>query len=100
MKSIYKYKLKETNKQEIVIPSSKILSVHSQREAIVVYALVDTDNSKDTKYEFRVYGTGHDVQEDIDDYNFLGTVKLADGYLMFHVFYKEVEDKETENAEN
>lgn len=89
MKRIYKYTLRATDSQIIEIPSDNILSVENQSENIVVYALVDINNPITNKYEFRVYGTGHDIKDSIDDFKFLGTVKMHSGMLMFHCFYRK-----------
>lgn len=88
MERVYKYVLKATDEQVIEIPSINILSVESQLDDIVVYALVDIDNPTPNRYTFRVHGTGHDIKNDIDSFKFLGTVKMYNGSLMFHVFYK------------
>lgn len=88
MKKIYKYTLKPTSEQTITIPSnSRILSVEEQYSNIVVYALVDTTKEEIEDYYFQIRGTGHDADY-LEDYTFLGTVKLHDGQLMFHVFYR------------
>jgi hypothetical protein len=53
--------------------------------------LVDTEEAnEDIKevYEILVCGTGHEVTNDISKYTFLDTVKISNGTLMFHVFYK------------
>lgn len=93
MKKVYKYVLKATDEQVVEIPSIDILSVESQLDNIVVYALVDIDNPIVNCYTFRVYGTGHDIKNDIDSFKFLGTVKMHNGSLMFHVFYKNESSK-------
>jgi hypothetical protein len=90
MKKVYKYTLKAMEKQILEIPSDTILSAESQKDDIVVYALVNTDNTVGIKYEFRVYGTGHDIEDDIEKCVFVDTVKMYDGVLMFHVFYKKL----------
>ena len=40
-------------------------------------------------YEILVLGTGHNADVLSKSYWFLGTVKLHNGALMFHVFYQE-----------
>jgi hypothetical protein len=90
MKKIYKYELDITDNQTIDIPSDTILSVMEQNSKVVVYALVDTENVLLTTYEFGMNGTGNPINFDVDSFTFLGTVKLYDGGLMFHVFYKKV----------
>jgi len=55
---------------------------------MVIYAIVDIEQKDDSNYEFVVYGTGHDINVNIEEYKFLDTVKMNNGLLMFHVFYK------------
>lgn len=90
MKRIYKYELKVVDGQFINIQSNNILSVQEQDDKIIIYAVIDTEMSA-IKYEFGINGTGNPISFDIDDFNFLGTVKMYDGKLMFHVFYRKVE---------
>lgn len=93
MKRIYKYELKIVDYQDLELPkNSKILSVKNQYENIVVYAIVDTEIKIYDLYHFVIKGTGHDLPEGLDDYDFLGTVKLAKGELMFHIFYKKLKN--------
>jgi hypothetical protein len=92
VKSIWKYTLEVKEKQSVGMPfGSKILSAESQGNAIFLYALVDTEEVTEyikNSYEILVYGTGHEMINDISNYNFLNTVKMDSGSLMFHVFYK------------
>jgi hypothetical protein len=89
MLRIYKYVLEEKSIQILELPmNSRILSVESQGEDIVLYVMVDAEERRKWARMVRIYGTGFDITPDIDDYRFLGTVKLSQGKLMFHVFYK------------
>ena len=88
MKRIFKYILDAAN-QVIEIPSETILSVEEQNEEIVVYAIVDTD-IEPIKYEFGINGTGNSITFEIEHFKFLGTVKMHNGSLMFHVFYRKL----------
>lgn len=89
MNSVWKYTLKIQEEQIIEMPvSSKVLSVESQGDEIVLYALVDKTAQETSKKTIRVYGTGHDIPESIHLFDFLGTVKMYNGSLMFHVFHK------------
>ena len=95
MKKIYKYPLAATGFQTVSMPiASQVLSVHEQKDHIVVYALVDIpDNGEDTALStkhFKVIGTGHSIDtEEIINYEYVGTVKLLGGTLMYHVFVRE-----------
>ena len=85
MRQILKYTLEMMDSQIITIKSGEIISVENQNEKIVIY--VKTDNStNEFNTEFLIYGTGHELADDIDECDFLGTVKLSNGELMFHIF--------------
>ena len=90
MRTIYKYVLKVTDIQNLTLPSgSRIISVEEQNGEIVLYAVVNTSMKTNTitdKYVIFIIGTGHCADNSIGN-TFLGTVKLAAGQLMFHVFY-------------
>ena len=53
----------------------------------MLYALVDTKETKTKDVTIIIHGTGHNA-DDVDAAHFLGTVKLMNGQLMFHVFYQ------------
>lgn len=88
LKSIYKYTLNPQETTILSLPKGiKILSTESQNDNIVVYGIVDPNEDETQDYEFRVYGTGFEFFRELE---FLGTVKMYNGELMFHVFYKKV----------
>lgn len=90
MKTIYKYELELKDEQEILLPTgAEILSAAEQKGKIVIYALVDNEIKTEEIFEFVIRGTGHPVFFHTDNYKFIGTVKLMDGALMFHVFYEK-----------
>lgn len=98
MKTIWKYKIDVKDYQVVEIPrlaQTQILSVASQDEEIVMYAIVDNAIPKDEikSVDVRILETGHSMiilgTPKFDDMRFVGTVKLRDGKLMFHVFVKE-----------
>ena len=83
MKTVYKYNLASTDVQELILPAGAvILSVEEQYGDIVLYALVDTEEAKMQPRTIYIHGTGHEVYGEY----FIGTVKLLEGSLMFHVF--------------
>jgi len=62
MKTIYKYQLSAVHQQTIELPlGSRILSVKSQNDEVVLYALVDPDKATDEEYTILAYGTGHGI---------------------------------------
>jgi len=92
MKKIYKYLLQAVDFQNLKLPKgSKIISVIELYDGMVLYAIVDTDTSKTELYDIAVKGTGHPFPDKLDTYTFLDSVKLMNGSLVFHVFYKKVE---------
>ncbi|MFA6711118.1 MAG: hypothetical protein WCS33_00170 [Candidatus Caldatribacteriota bacterium] len=88
MKRVFKYPLVMMDRNTIVLPKgSKILSVESQKDDIVVYAIVDDSVSTEVEeHVFLIRGTGHPA-DDVDGYDFLNTVKLYGDTLIFHIFY-------------
>lgn len=87
-RKIYKYTLELTDKQVLSLPQgAKLLSVEEQGGKIVLYALVNPEEKIRAGFKIYVFETGHPLPEIIYSFDFLGTVKLQDGALMFHVFY-------------
>ena len=87
--TIYKYPLHVLDGQSLTLPEgAQILSVAEQYNGIVLYAYVDPKSPETDCYTVRIHGTGHQIA-DITGFIFLGTCKLYDGRLMFHVFYKK-----------
>ena len=92
MRKIFKYPLQITDFQTIEVKSPAILlSVAEQNNQIMMYAIVD-DLEYGIPVDVRIIGTGLPIKEDIENYKFLGTVKLEDGRLMFHVFVHHSDD--------
>ncbi|MGV7002537.1 DUF7352 domain-containing protein [Priestia megaterium] len=89
MYSVWKFPLVADHSQQLDLPlGSKVLSVESQGDDIVIYALVNTEQTEKEVKEIRAYGTGHDIPNDIIEYTFLGTTKLYNDSMVFHIFYK------------
>ena len=87
--SIWKFKLSGEVSQKISIPKeAKILSVEIQHNEMVVYAMVNTTIKETEQRKFRIIGTGDTTDASINNYVFLGTVLMADGEYVFHVFYQ------------
>lgn len=89
MKAVYKYTLGLNEIQEISFPvGAKILSVAEQRGKIVLYALVDPDETRRIQRIVRILGTGKEITHAFC-LQFVGTVSLHGGNLMCHVFVQE-----------
>ena len=88
MKRILKYTLDIVDHQELTLSeNSKILSVKNQRDNIVLYAL--TDELTTCTYSIIMHGTGH-TADDVIGAQFIGTVSLHNGSLVFHVFARRI----------
>ena len=88
MKRILKYNLDIVDHQDIVLSdNSHILSVENQRDNIVLYAI--TDELTTCTYSIIMHGTGH-TADDVIGAQFIGTVSLHNGSLMFHVFARRI----------
>ena len=87
MKTIWKFELETTNTQTIEMPKdAQILSIETQSETPVLYALVDTDNELEQRL-FEVFGTGHKIMYDMGvTREYIGTYKMRNDRLVFHVF--------------
>ena len=89
MKRILKYTLDIADYQELTLSeNSKILSVANQRDSIVLYALTNEELTTCT-YSIIIHGTGHPAN-DVIGAQFIGTVSLHNGSLMFHVFARRI----------
>lgn len=87
MTTIYKYKLKVTNRQTLVLPvRSQLLSFQVQDGGLVLWALVDTEEKSTWEHTFCIYGTGHEVM-DPNKLSYIGTAQLEG--LVWHLFEKK-----------
>lgn len=84
---IFKYKLEIVPRQTIeVTEGAEILSVHPQNDGLYVWAEVSTELPTE-KREIIIITTGEDVNP-CEGKRFLGTVLLANGNYVIHVFEK------------
>lgn len=90
MKTIWKFALETTDVQTIRMPKNADIfkTAQVQFDRICVWAAVDPEATMEDR-EFHIMGTGHPMG-DLSPANstLLGTVQLADGALVFHVFVK------------
>ena len=86
MKCIWKYILGPYSEQSLQIPKdSTILSVDSQGSKLCLWAMVDPDKTKEYRV-FEVFGTGLSIPP--GNRTFIGTCKLDNDTMIFHVFEK------------
>lgn len=84
-KVVYRYKLQITKViQEVVLPlGAQILCIKMQNDELCMWALVDPDQTYNEVVKIRCAGTGHEITEDVE---YIDTVVLLDGELVFHFF--------------
>ena len=84
-KVVYKYKLQLTKViQEVVLPlGAQILCIKMQNDELCMWALVDPDQTYNEVVKIRCASTGHEITEDVE---YIDTVVLLDGELVFHFF--------------
>ena len=86
-RTIWKYTLSLVDYVDIEMPTgARILSVGIQNEQICLWALVDPEKTA-AKYRFRIAGTGHPIGKEAENWDFVGTVIMMNGALVFHVFH-------------
>ena len=87
---IYKYELQITDQQFVEMPAPfEILSVHSQYGQVMMWAKVSValQGSAPTQLvRIGVFGTGHDLPDDIENASFIGTVLTEADQLVWHVW--------------
>jgi len=87
--TIWKFPLETTDRQTIRMPKDAcILSVQTQRGDPQLWAMVNS-TAPMVGRRIRIYGTGHEMGEDLIPYMgsaFVGTYQLSGGALVFHVF--------------
>lgn len=105
MRSIYKYDIVNTGNGVIEGPITKLLTAQVQHGTIVVWAEVDTE-AENVKYQIIPIGTGWPLDAPVgeqcilDTHQYIGTVQLAGGGLVFHVYAKKftpIKVKKTES---
>lgn len=83
---IHKQTLVLNEEQRIWLPEgAKILSVQAQRGQIAMWYL--NDGAPSRLYTVVIVGTGHNVPAGALQY--VGTVQMNDGTLVWHIFLKE-----------
>lgn len=84
MKSIFKYPLEAIDRQYIEMPEgATILTVQTQHGLLCLWAIVNNQNNLE-KRTIIILGTGHDVPREQLEY--IGTVQMENGALIWHVF--------------
>lgn len=85
-RTIHKVNLLEVDDQFITIPAnSDIISVQTQGNNICIWYITSSLLSN-VHRRIIMYGTGHQIDRDMNNMQFLGTVQLYGCSIVFHVF--------------
>lgn len=84
MKTIWKFEIDPIKKILEIPKDAKILSTQVQNDNLVLWALVDPENTVEKK-EILIFETGHYIDESLN-IKFIDTFQVYDGQLVFHVF--------------
>ena len=87
---VFKYPCPIADEFRLELPVfAKILSFQMQRETPCIWTLVNPENKTEIR-EFRIFGTGHPIPEDVVlDFEYVGTAQMAGGTLVWHLFRKK-----------
>lgn len=86
MLKIWKYEMIVDDYQNFEIPKNgKVLSFQVQHGVPCIWVLVDPSQPKVTRY-FKMAGTGHPISESIETMDFIGTLQMSGGVLIWHLF--------------
>ena len=87
MKEIWKFTLPVTDYPVVSMPKgARVLSVGVQHGEVQIWALVDPEAPKELR-GFRVAGTGHPLEDEIESLRFIGLVQMGD--LVWHIFVNQ-----------
>lgn len=82
---VYRYELELIDQPVVPMPKgARVLSVSHERDRLECWVLVDPNVAEVELREFRVVGTGNPAPDDLGE--FIGTVMVFGGQLVFHVF--------------
>lgn len=85
MATIWKYELTAEGSQDLAVPGNgKVLCVQVQQGKPCVWLLVEPEQEVQL-HRIRMFGTGQPYIE-VDGLDYIGTIQLYDGSLVFHVF--------------
>ena len=86
--TVYKYPLEIEDEQVVLLPTgARILTVQQQNNNIFLWALVNPTSPNAQAFTIRIHGTGHSISNS-DELEYINTVQLYGGKLVFHVFVK------------
>lgn len=86
MLSIYKYGIEPKNEITIELPmGAKVLNIQMQHNVPQIWCLVDPSAEME-KRSFRLFGTGHEINESGENLLYINTFQMYEDNLVFHLF--------------
>lgn len=86
IQTIYKIQLEITGEQIIGLPKgARILSIQPQGEKVSLWFLFNQDETRSEPKKIRCFGTGQPII-DAENLDYIGTVQVLCGKLVFHFF--------------
>ena len=87
MLKVYKYNIEINDYFDLELPfGAKILKVDVQHGYPQLWALIDPEITVMENHKFRFAGTGHPINENSNQLNFIDTFQMDGGNLIFHIF--------------
>lgn len=87
MRKIFKYKLRPTDVQSLELPvGAQVLCVERQHADLCLWAKVDPNQRATEPLWVYIVGTGHEMCEQANNARYLGTIQVAGGVSVYHIF--------------
>lgn len=87
MKTIYKYKVKRQETQEVEMPATaQILTAQPIDDSVWIWAMVETEVVEKEMRRIAVLKTGQEITLPSDKLLYINSVQLGAGELVLHVF--------------
>ena len=88
MTKVYKFPLDIADEQVVLMPKgSKVLTVQVQKGKLYLWAECNPNEPNMDERSILIRGTGHPINDEIEK-EYIGTIQMCDGSLVFHVFEK------------
>ena len=86
MNKVFKYPVPVQDRFSLNLPQgARILTVQEQHGEPQIWALVNPENVIETR-NFCLAGTGHSIEENEENLNYIGTFQLYNGDFIEHLF--------------
>jgi len=87
MLTVYKYDVPIKDSFTLELPrTGSFLAFQTQRDRPRIWLLVDPEDDRKIKREFRLAGTGRSIEEPEGNLHYRGTCQMHEGALVWHLF--------------